>query len=89
MGGRRVEDYGMVLEEVSLLHDANEVFLADFAVAVAVGFLDHFIEFFVSHILAKFFGYSLEVLEADFALLLGVEEFEGLLDFFNRISFSL
>merc|ERR1719473_1347271 len=72
--------YSSCSEQVSLLHDAQELLLVDLAVAVAVGLVDHLLQLLVRHPLAELLGDALEVLEGDLAGLVVVEEVEGLLD---------
>ena len=51
------------LIERGLLHDANELLLADFTVAVAISLINHLLEFLISHVLSKLLGHTLEILE--------------------------
>ena len=44
------------LVQAGLLHDAEELLLADLAVAVAVGLVDHLLELLVGHVLAELLG---------------------------------
>ena len=37
------------LEQVCLLHDAEELFLVHFTISIPVGFVDHFLQLFISH----------------------------------------
>ena len=68
-------------EEVGLPHDAHELLLSDLAIAVAVGFLDHFHNLVVGHVLAELLGDTLKVLKTDFASLVVVEQPESLKHF--------
>ena len=72
-----VSIYLIASEEVGLLHDAHELVLANLAVAVSVGLVDHLLDLVVGHVLAELLGHPLEVLEGDFAGLIVVEESEG------------
>ena len=68
----------MYSEEVGLAHDAHELLLIDGVVVVAVSFVDHLLNFFVSHVLTKLLSDTLEVFEGDLAVLLIVEQTESL-----------
>ena len=39
-------------EEVGLAHDAHELILADLAVTITIGLLDHLLDLIVGHVLA-------------------------------------
>ena len=73
-------------EEVGLTHDAHELFLRDLAIAVTVGFLDHFSDLIIGHVLAELLGDTLEVSEGDLARLIIVEESECLKHLFAWVS---
>merc|ERR1719174_3311167 len=74
------------LEQVSLLHDPEELLLVDLAVTITVGFVDHLLELLVSHPLTKLLCDALEILERDLAGLVIVEQAEGLEDLVLRIA---
>merc|ERR1719502_762248 len=74
------------LEQVGLLHDAEELLLVDLAVPVTVGFVDHLLELLIGHPLAKLLGDALEILERDLASLVIVEQPESLEDLVLRIA---
>lgn len=76
-------------KEVCLLHYPNEVFLANLPVAVAIGLVDHLLEFIVSHGFAQFSGHSLQVPQRDLPRVVVVEEPEGFEHLFTRVSFGL
>ena len=75
-------------EQVGLLHDSHELLLADFAIAVSVGLVDHFLDLVVGHVLAELLGHPLQVLEGDFAGLVVVEESERLQHFLSGVALS-
>merc|ERR1712167_169221 len=58
---------GSRLGEVTALHDAEELLLVDFAVAITVGLVNHLLELLVGHVLTELLGHTLEVLEGDLA----------------------
>jgi hypothetical protein len=58
-GGRVV----VILVETGFLHDTEEFFFVDFTVTITIGFIDHFLKLFVSHVLAEFLRDALEVAE--------------------------
>mmetsp|Transcript_997 Transcript_997/g.4050 ORF Transcript_997/g.4050 Transcript_997/m.4050 type:complete len:217 (+) Transcript_997:70-720(+) len=76
------------LEEGSLLHDAEEFLLVDLAVAVAVSLVDHLLKLLVGHVLAELLRHALEVLEADLAGLIVVEEAESLHDLLAGVALA-
>merc|ERR1712176_1076972 len=50
-------------EEVSLLHDAQELFFVHLAISIAVCLVDHLLELLIGHALAELLGNPLQVLE--------------------------
>jgi len=76
------------LEQGGLLHDAEELFLVDFIVTVTIGFINHFLEFVIRHVLTQFFGDALQVLERNLASLIVIEEAESLHDFLARVALA-
>ena len=76
-------------EEVGLFHDADEVLLADLAGAAAVGLVDHLLQLLLGHGLAQLAGHALEVLEADLARVVVVEELEGADDLLLGVAVGL
>merc|ERR1712032_111440 len=66
------------LEKVCFLHDTKKLLFVDFAITIAVRLIDHFLQFFVGHPLAKLLCHALQVLEGDLARLVIIEEPEGL-----------
>lgn len=76
-------------EQVGLLHDADELLLRNLTVAVAVCFVDHFLELVVRHGLSQLPGDALQIAQRDLAGVIVVEQPEGLQDFLARITLSL
>merc|ERR1712054_456114 len=74
------------LGEATALQDAEEFFLVDLAIAIAVGLVNHLLELLVSHVLTEFLGHTLQVLEGDLASLVVVEETEHLDDLLTRVA---
>merc|ERR1719371_120782 len=74
------------LEEIRLLHDAQELLLVDLAVAVAIGLVDHLLELLVRHPLTELLRHSFQVLERNLARLVVIEEPESLQDLVFRIA---
>merc|ERR1719335_1859998 len=68
------------LEQVGLLHDAEELFLVDFAITISVRLVDHLLELLVRHALTQLLRNALQVLEGDLASLIIVKETESLQD---------
>merc|ERR1712032_1338601 len=68
-------------EQISLLHDAQELLLIHFAVAIPVCLIDHLLQFFVSHTFAKFFCHPFQVLERYLSGLVVIEKAECLQNF--------
>merc|ERR1712153_154582 len=62
-------------EEVGLSHDAHEL-----------GFVDHFLDLFVGHVLTKLLGNTTEVMEVNLTSIIIVEESEGLHHLFTGVS---
>merc|ERR1719440_1822688 len=67
-------------EQVCLLHDAQEFLLIDLTIAITISFVDHLLELFISHALAKLLGDTFQVLEGNLASLIVIEKTEGLKD---------
>merc|ERR1712124_113455 len=67
-------------EEVGLLHDPQELFFIDLAVAVAICLVDHLLELLIRHPLPKLLRHALQVLEGDLSCLVVIEEPECLQD---------
>ena len=65
-------------EKVCFSHDSVELIFADLAITIAVGLIDHLLNFVVSHVFSELLGNALQVLERDFACLIIVEEAESL-----------
>lgn len=53
------------LEEACLLHDSEELLLADLAIPIPVCFIDHLLDLLIRQALPELLGYSLQVLECD------------------------
>merc|ERR1740130_826694 len=70
------------------LHDAEELLLVDFAIAIAVSLIDHLLELLVGHVFSELLGYALQVLEGDLASLVIVEETEHLDDLLAGIAIA-
>ncbi len=81
--------FSISLEQVSLLHDSDELFFRDFTITISISFVDHFLEFFVGHSFTEFLGNSSEVLKADLSSFIIIEKLEGLSDFLKGVSLSL
>merc|ERR1711865_1284953 len=69
------------LEEVGLLHDAEELFLVHLPITITISLIDHFLQLLVSHALTELLRDTLQVLERDLACLIIIEETEGFQDF--------
>merc|ERR1711959_105967 len=74
--------------ESTALHDAEELFLVDLAIAIAIGLINHLLELLIGHVLSKLLGDALQVLERDLAGLVVVEEAEHLDDLLTRVAVS-
>merc|ERR1712078_629196 len=48
-------------EEVSLLHNAQELFLVHLTITIAVCFINHFLKLFISHPLPKLLCHALQI----------------------------
>merc|ERR1712037_858876 len=59
-------------EEVSLLHDPQELLLVHLTVSIAVGLVDHLLKLLVGHPFPELLGNPLQVFEGDFACLVVV-----------------
>jgi hypothetical protein len=75
-------------EKVGLAHNAHELLFVDGVVVITVSLVNHFLDFFVGHVLTELLGHTLEVLKGDFAVLLVVEEAECLEHLLARVTFS-
>merc|ERR1719443_1518965 len=67
-------------EEVSLLHNAQELLLVNLTITVTVGLINHFLELLICHALTKLLGNTLQVLEGDLASLVVIKQTECLED---------
>merc|ERR1712093_404839 len=74
------------LEQVGLLHDAEELFLIDFAIAIAICLINHLLELLIRHPLTKLLCDTLQVLEGDLTSLVIIEEAECLQDLVLRVT---
>merc|ERR1712144_184056 len=74
------------LWESTTLHDAEELLLVDFAIAITVSLIDHLLELLIGHVLSEFLGHTLQVLEGDLAGLVIVEEAEHLDDLLTGVT---
>merc|ERR1719487_1930508 len=52
-------------EEISLLHDTEELLLIDLAIAIAISFVNHLLKLFISHSFSELLGHALQVFERD------------------------
>merc|ERR1711865_866765 len=75
-----------LLEEVRLLHDAEELFLVHLTVTVTISLINHFLQFLISHTLTELLGDTLQVFEGDFSSLIVIEKAEGLQDLIFRVA---
>merc|ERR1719267_14757 len=80
------EHFNEVLEQVRLLHDAEEFLFVHLAVTITVRFVDHLLKLLVRHPLPKLLRNALEVLERDLPGLIIVEEPESLKDLVLRVT---
>jgi hypothetical protein len=55
------------LVQGGLLHDADELLLADLTVTITIGLIDHLLELLISHVLTKLLSHTLQVLEGNLA----------------------
>ena len=78
--------WACISEQVGFFHDANELFLVNFTIGVPVSLVNHLLQLLISHRLAQFPGYALEVLKRDFPSGVIVEEAESFEDLFTRIA---
>ena len=46
----KTSSHGSTLVQTGLLHDADELFLADFAIAITVGLVNHFLQLLICHV---------------------------------------
>merc|ERR1712039_505479 len=67
-------------EQVGLLHNAQELLFVYLTITITVCLINHFLEFFISHALAKLLRDTLEILERDLSRLVIVEQTERLED---------
>merc|ERR1719498_910197 len=72
-------------EEVGLLHDAQELLLVNFPIAITVSLIDHLLKLLIGHPLTQLLRDALQVLEGNLAGLIIVEEAERLQDFVLRV----
>ena len=63
-----------LLIETGLLHDSQKLLLIDLAIVIEIGFVDHLLKLFVGQIFAQLFGHSFQILEADLAILVVIEQ---------------
>merc|ERR1712193_142181 len=75
------------LWESTTLHDAEELLLVDFAIAI-ISLINHLLELLIGHVLSEFLGHTLQVLEGDLAGLVIVEQTEHLDDLLAGIAVS-
>merc|ERR1719222_1680834 len=75
-------------KQISLLHDAQELFLINFAVAISVRLIDHLLELLIGHTFPKFLRHPFQVLERYLPGLVVVEEAERLQNFILRVGGS-
>merc|ERR1719188_1334796 len=68
-------------EQVSLLHDAQELLLIHFAIPIPISLVYHLLQFFVRHTFAKFFCHPFQVLERYLSGLVVIEQAECLQNF--------
>merc|ERR1719305_820281 len=61
-------------EEISLLHDTEELLLID----LAISFVNHLLKLFISHSFSELLGHALQVFERDLPSLVIIEQPEGL-----------
>ena len=61
----------MLCDSVNVLQNAHELVLVNSPVLISlVGFVDHLLQFFVSHLLTKLMGNSSQIFQSDEGLLL-------------------
>merc|ERR1712176_1226643 len=65
-------------EQIGLFHDAQKFLLVHLSIPISVSFVNHFLQFLISHPLAQFFSNSLQIFERNFASFVIVEQAEGL-----------
>merc|ERR1719174_302631 len=73
-------------EEISLLHDTEELLLIDLAIAVAISFVNHLLKLFISHSFSELLGHALQVFERDLPSLVVIEQPEGLENLILRVA---
>jgi len=71
--------------KTGLLQDADEFFLADFAITITVGFINHLLQLLVCHVLTQLLSNTLEVSERDLASL----KRKTFFGFLHRVAFTL
>ena len=79
----------ITLVQTGLLHDADELFLADFAIAITVGLVNHFLQLLICHVLTQLLSNTLQVPERDLASLIIIEQAESLNDLLHWITLTL
>ena len=85
----KTSSHGSNLVQTGLLHDADELFLADFAIAITVGLVNHFLQLLICHVLTQLLSNTLQVPERDLASLIIIEQAESLNDLLHWITLTL
>merc|ERR1719345_128448 len=73
------------LEEIGLLHDAEELFFIHLTITITISFINHLLKFLVGHTLSQFLRHTFEIFEGDFPGLVVVEKTERLQDLILRV----
>merc|ERR1712084_203140 len=73
-------------EEICLLHDAQELFLVHFPIAIPISFINHLLQFLVCHAFTKLLRDALEILKRDLPSFVIVKQTESLQDLVLRVA---
>ena len=72
-------------EQIGLFHDPIKFIFTDFSITVSVCLIDHFLYFFIGHILPQFLCYPLQIFERNFASFIIIKKPECLGNFISWI----
>mmetsp|Transcript_34360 Transcript_34360/g.58296 ORF Transcript_34360/g.58296 Transcript_34360/m.58296 type:complete len:215 (+) Transcript_34360:1707-2351(+) len=75
-------------KQVCLLHNPDEILLADLSITIPIGFIYHFLQLFVRNALPKFHGNSFEIAERNLSSLIVIEQSKRLDHLLPRISLT-
>ena len=75
-------------KQIGLLHDSDELLLADFPIPVPVSLVNHLLELIISHSLSQLPRHSLQIFQTYFPRVVVVKKPESLEDLFSGVSFA-